>query len=66
MVDDFGIGYFSLVCVYEFLIDWLKIECCFVCDLCENGKLVLIIKIIFEMVKNFNIFVVVEGIEDWF
>lgn len=66
LIDDFGIGYFSLSYLQKLDVDMLKIDKFFV-DIFEYWLLMLYI---IEMVKVFNLVIVVEGVEiesqcDW-
>lgn len=62
VIDDFGIGYLLLVYLDKLLVDKLKIDCEFM------GKLGVddqggVVKFVIDLVVNFGLRVIVEGVE---
>lgn len=61
--DDFGMGYFVFSYLIKLLIDILKIDVSFIVKVFDeygNSEIVMVIVI---LVKSFNMYVVVEGVE---
>ena len=63
-IDDFGVGYSSLIYLTQFPIDQIKIDRSFVSEIGENSKSDLLIEVILKLAKDLNIKVVAEGIEN--
>ncbi len=62
-VDDFGIGYSSLVYLKSFPIDIIKIDRFFIKDIMTNHQDASIVKAIIAMAKSMSMLVIAEGIE---
>lgn len=63
-IDDFGKGYSSLSTVQNLNIDVLKIDATFFPNIVEKEKDRLMVKGIINLVKQFGVVTVAEGIED--
>ncbi len=61
-LDDFGVGYSSLISLKELQIDVLKLDRSFVMDL-ENEKTQRVIACVVNLAQQLNLDLVVEGIE---
>jgi len=64
VLDDFGTGYSSLVYLKRFPIDILKIDKTFIDDISSNKFDQSLVKAIFSVAEDFDISVIVEGIEN--
>lgn len=62
-LDDFGTGYSSLIYLKKFPISIIKIDKKFVDDIVKNHTDRSLVKAIFSVAKDFNLDVVVEGVE---
>ena len=62
-LDDFGTGFSSLGYLYQFDLDNLKIDRCFVTAMSENEKAMKVVKAITGLAKGLKLTVVAEGIE---
>jgi diguanylate cyclase (GGDEF)-like protein len=62
-LDDFGIGYSSLIYLKRFPINSLKIDRSFIQDIHTNSEGAAIARAILAMAKNLNYLVVAEGVE---
>ncbi|NOX16092.1 MAG: EAL domain-containing protein [Epsilonproteobacteria bacterium] len=62
-IDDFGIGYSSLLSLKDFPIDTIKIDKAFIDDIQNNAKTVKIIESIIYLCKKLDLKVVAEGVE---
>ncbi len=63
-IDDFGKGYSSLSTVQNLNIDVLKIDAAFFPNIVEKEKDRLMVKGIINLVKQFDVVTVAEGIEE--
>ncbi len=63
-IDDFGTGYSSLNYLSKFPVSTLKIDRSFVHNIDTNEDNQKIVKIILSLAKNFDMDVIVEGIEN--
>ncbi len=62
-VDDFGTGYGSLIYVYNFPIDTIKIDRLFVDKLATSERSLSILKILMKLCNKLNIKTIAEGVE---
>lgn len=62
-LDDFGIGYSSLMYLKSFPVDVLKIDRAFIQDVAINTDNEAIIRTIFSLAENLEIGVIAEGVE---
>lgn len=62
VLDDFGIGYFCLCYLYEFLCDVFKLDCFFVIGIGMDYEYLVLVCII-DLVCKFKLKIVVEGVE---
>ncbi len=62
-IDDFGTGYSSLSQLKELPVDVLKVDRSFVKGIQDSDKDISIIKMIFDLAKEYNFKVVIEGVE---
>ncbi|MCS6792848.1 MAG: EAL domain-containing protein [Oscillatoriaceae bacterium SKW80] len=62
-IDDFGTGYSSLSYLKQFPFDTVKIDQCFVRNICEDAKNAAITSAIIQMAHNLNLRVIAEGVE---
>lgn len=62
-IDDFGTGYSSLSIIKDLRIDILKIDAYFIKDIESNPNTLDIIKLIIDMGKKLNFYIIMEGIE---
>ena len=63
-VDDFGIGYSSLILLKNLTIDILKIDPSFIKDLTTNSSTAILIKFIIDLGHALNYCIIAEGIEN--
>ena len=63
-IDDFGVGYSSLLELRDFPIDEIKIDRAFVMDVVENYNSQDIIRAVVDIAKSIGAEVVAEGIEN--
>lgn len=63
-IDDFGWGNFNLSYLKELFIKELKVDCYFIDEVNFDGSKSFLINSICDMVKIFDLWVVVEGIEN--
>lgn len=63
VIDDFGVGYFSLQYLQQLLLDVLKIDKFFIDVIGIDSVISLVILYIIDMVKMLGLFIVVEGVE---
>jgi len=62
-LDDFGTGFSSLGYLYQFDLDNLKIDRCFITAMSENSKAMKVVKAITGLAQGLKLTVVAEGIE---
>lgn len=62
-IDDFGVGYSSLIYLKELPVDILKIDRSFVTNIHQNKKNKAIVKYIISMAKTIGLKVICEGVE---
>ena len=62
-MDDFGIGYSSLVQLHRMPFNELKIDRSFIINLDETSDTLPIVKSIIGLAKNMNLAVTAEGVE---
>ncbi|EGO65365.1 putative bifunctional diguanylate cyclase/phosphodiesterase [Acetonema longum] len=62
-LDDFGVGYSSLIYLKRFHINSLKIDRSFIQDIHTNSEGAIIVRMILALAKNLNYVVVAEGVE---
>lgn len=62
-LDDFGTGFSSLGYLYQFAIDNLKIDRCFVTAMSENERAMKVVRAITGLARGLHLSVVAEGIE---
>lgn len=65
-IDDFGTGYSSLSRLYQFPIETLKIDSCFVRAIGKNQRKEKILTTIVTLAENLGLNIVAEGIETEF
>ena len=63
-LDDFGTGFSSLGYLYQFSIDNLKIDRCFVTAMSENERAMKVVRAIAGLAQGLHLNVVAEGIEE--
>lgn len=63
MIDDFGVGYSSMVYLKQFPIHGLKIDRSFVQDLTKSRDSKAIVQAVISLAKSFEITLVAEGVE---
>ncbi|MGL1892816.1 MAG: EAL domain-containing protein [Spirochaetaceae bacterium] len=63
-LDDFGTGYSSLTYLKKLEIDVIKIDRAFVQDINNNKNDVALVEAILSLANNFNMGIVVEGVEE--
>jgi len=63
-LDDFGTGFSSLGYLYQFSIDNLKIDRCFVTAMSENERAMKVVRAIAGLALGLGLSVVAEGIEE--
>ena len=62
-LDDFGTGFSSLGYLYQFAIDNLKIDRCFINAMSENERAMKVVRAITGLARGLHLSVVAEGIE---
>jgi len=62
-MDDFGTGYSSLSYLKNLPFDYLKIDQTFVLDMLKDENDKKLVKVIIDIAKQFNFFVIAEGVE---
>lgn len=63
-LDDFGTGYSSLNYLRSFPFDKIKIDRCFIEDLCEGGERGAIVESVLNLAVRLNMQTIAEGVED--
>jgi EAL domain-containing protein (putative c-di-GMP-specific phosphodiesterase class I) len=63
-LDDFGTGFSSLGYLYQFSIDNLKIDRCFVTAMSENERAMKVVRAIAGLAQGLHLNIVAEGIEE--
>ncbi len=63
-IDDFGTGYSSINYLRRFAIDCIKIDRCFVTNICNRDEDRALAMAMIAMAKALNLTVIAEGIED--
>lgn len=61
--DDFGIGFCFLVVLQQLLLDVIKIDYCFICDIFYNVSVIDVVLVVIVLVCKLYLMVVVEGVE---
>ncbi|MEP5765188.1 MAG: EAL domain-containing protein [Halieaceae bacterium] len=62
-IDDYGTGYSSLSYMKELPVDTLKLDSCFIIDLCEDSADQAIVNSTIVLARNLNMKVLAEGVE---
>ncbi|MGO4712818.1 putative bifunctional diguanylate cyclase/phosphodiesterase [Bradyrhizobium sp. 2TAF24] len=62
-IDDFGVGYSSLSYIHHLAPDIIKIDRCFIADLCTDPVKAGIVKTVIELCQNVGARSVAEGVE---
>jgi diguanylate cyclase (GGDEF)-like protein len=62
-IDDYGTGYSSLSYVKSFPVDTLKIDRCFITNICENSSDQAIVNSTIVLAHNLDMKVIAEGVE---
>ncbi|MBL1241176.1 MAG: EAL domain-containing protein, partial [OCS116 cluster bacterium] len=62
-LDDFGTGYSSLSYVQRMPLDRLKIDSSFITDIATDKHTQNIVRTIFDLCNNLNLYCIVEGVE---
>jgi len=62
-LDDFGTGYSSLSYLRSLPVNTLKIDKCFIDDICDEWKLQKMVKSIIDISHDLELKVVAEGVE---
>lgn len=63
-LDDFGTGYSSLNYLRSFPFDKIKIDRCFIEDLCKGGESGAIVEAVLDLAARLNMQTIAEGVED--
>ncbi|MDF8334185.1 putative bifunctional diguanylate cyclase/phosphodiesterase [Novosphingobium cyanobacteriorum] len=63
-LDDFGTGYSSLNYLRSFPFDKIKIDRCFIEDLCNGGESGAIVESVLDLAARLNMQTIAEGVED--
>lgn len=63
-LDDFGTGYSSLNYLRSFPFDKIKIDRCFIEDLCQGGESGAIVESVLDLAARLNMQTIAEGVED--
>ena len=63
-IDDFGMGYSSLLYLKKFFIHAIKIDKCFIKDISNNSDFAGIVSAIIALAHSMNMKVIAEGIEE--
>lgn len=63
-LDDFGTGYSSLNYLRSFPFDKIKIDRCFIADLCQGGESGTIVESVLDLAARLNMQTIAEGVED--
>ena len=63
-LDDFGTGYSSLNYLRSFPFDKIKIDRCFIEDVCEGGESGAIVEAVLDLAARLNMQTIAEGVED--
>ncbi|BEV16253.1 hypothetical protein HBDW_30410 [Herbaspirillum sp. DW155] len=62
-LDDFGVGYSSLLCLHDMPIDQIKIDRSFVNDIASNAKSGAIVRTLISLSRELGLSVIAEGVE---
>ncbi|QDD65257.1 EAL domain-containing protein [Herbaspirillum seropedicae] len=62
-LDDFGVGYSSLLCLHDMPIDQIKIDRSFVNNIAGNAKSEAIVRTLISLSRELGLSVVAEGVE---
>ena len=62
-IDDYGTGYSSLSYVKSFPVDTLKIDRCFITNICEDSSDQAIVNSTIVLAHNLEMEVIAEGVE---
>ncbi len=62
-IDDFGTGHSSLFYLKNFPVDTLKVDRCFVQDVCKDVNDAVLVSSIISMAKGLGLDIVAEGVE---
>ncbi len=63
-LDDFGTGYSSLNYLRSFPFDKIKIDRCFISDVCEGGESGAIVEAVLDLAVRLNMETIAEGVEE--
>ena len=63
-VDDFGTGYSSMLYLKHFPVQTLKIDRCFIHDICHSMDSQAIVLAVFSLAEKLSLKVVAEGVEN--
>jgi len=62
-LDDFGSGYSSLSCLYQFPLNGLKMDRAFIRHVCHRKEHAVVLEAIVRIARAFNLQVIAEGVE---
>lgn len=62
-LDDFGVGYSSLLCLHDMPIDQIKIDRSFVNNIAGNAKSEAIVRTLISLSRELGLSVIAEGVE---
>ena len=63
-IDDFGTGYSSLSYLEKLPVNELKVDQCFVTNMLDKPRDMMIVKLVIELAHGLDLKVVAEGVED--